>query len=394
MRFSLALAFLLAACADPPPSVPPPLAPPPRRPTLPIVAGRSIATRVAFDLAALADGAVLAWGIPVDRGGGIDAITLDPWGRPRGEEIVITRGGLAAARGTDEGPTLVEDLVLTTAGARVGVAWIVRRGASLTAQATISSAGLEGFAPTRDLGASIAIPLDAPSRGRLAAYVAPEGAAMVAYRAPPARCQASTGTCAIVRAARLDGEAPPGRVGPSEILSPCEPLIVGAIGTADAFFQGTCHLDAERQPATMVISLYPAISLATPLDVAPGCTPIGMAPGPSGAIAISRCADGIAATQIDRMGQVAGSVHGAALSARCRDGRPVIEIRGTGAPLAMTLTEPVSRIEALLPESVAPAGSRAVWTGEAILLAMPVAGEVRVHRYECELAELVRTDID
>lgn len=389
---ALALALALAGCGEeaPAPAAPPP---PPPRPPAPIVAARPIATRVAFDLVALPDGAALAWGVPVDLSGGVHAIALEPLGGPRGDEVVLTRRGTAAGTGSDEGPPLVEDVVATAVGSRVGVAWIVRRGARVLAQATVSSAGVEGFAPTLELGPSVPIPLDAPARGRLAAYVTPDATPVVAHRAEPGPCQASEGTCAMVRHTRFDGQELGGRGAPMEILTPCDPLIVGAVGTRDAFFHGTCHLDAQGAVATTVFALYPAIELASAPDVMPGCTPVAMGPGPEGAIVIARCESGLAATAVDREGRITRGVTSATPRARCQDGRPVIEIAGEGGPLAMTLTDPVSRIEGLLPESMAPAGSRAVWTGEAILIAAHTAREVRVRRYQCELAELVRTDI-
>ena len=54
------------------------------------------------------------------------------------------------------------------------------------------------------------------------------------------------------------------------------------------------------------------------------------------------------------------------------------------------------RIEAWLPGSIAPDGSRAVWTGESVLVATPIGPEgsraVSVRRFQCERAALVRTD--
>src|SRR5687768_16108604 len=85
----------LVACgeAEPPPPPPPP-APPPA-PAAPIVAARPIAARAAFELVALPDGAALAWGAPLDEGGGVRAMSLDPLGGARGHEVVVSRSAIA-----------------------------------------------------------------------------------------------------------------------------------------------------------------------------------------------------------------------------------------------------------------------------------------------------------
>jgi hypothetical protein len=54
--------------------------------------------------------------------------------------------------------------------------------------------------------------------------------------------------------------------------------------------------------------------------------------------------------------------------------------------------EPVSRIEALLPTSVARAPARAVWTGQALLVAGAAGDAVILRRYACVDGRFVRTD--
>ena len=66
---------------------------------------------------------------------------------------------------------------------------------------------------------------------------------------------------------------------------------------------------------------------------------------------------------------------------------------GPNAELALALTASQSRLEAWLPENVAPPGSRAVWTGESLLIAAPQSGEVSLRRYECVDGDLTRTDV-
>ena len=88
-----------------------------------------------------------------------------------------------------------------------------------------------------------------------------------------------------------------------------------------------------------------------------------------------------------------GAVHAAVRSVRCEQGRPIIEIGGAGGPLRVPLTESASRLESLLPDSMAPTGARAVWTGDAVLIAIPSGRDVGLRRYQCELDRMVRSDV-
>jgi hypothetical protein len=47
----------------------------------------------------------------------------------------------------------------------------------------------------------------------------------------------------------------------------------------------------------------------------------------------------------------------------------------------LTLDAPQSRLEALLPEAIAPVGARAVWTGEALLVAVPDGSDLLLRRF-------------
>ncbi len=86
---------------------------------------------------------------------------------------------------------------------------------------------------------------------------------------------------------------------------------------------------------------------------------------------------------------------------QCDAGRPVLTFRGASfdeaalerqsGSVSMSLAESIGRIEALLPESIAPPGSRAVWTGESVLVATVVGRDVSVRRFQCELTQMVQS---
>ncbi|WP_157069197.1 hypothetical protein [Sandaracinus amylolyticus] len=386
----LVLSVVLVACggesAAPDPS--PPVAPAPPPP--PVVAARAISSRASFDLVALPEGAALAWGATPDDGGGVRAIALDPIGGVRGHEVVVS--DVAFVGGGDD-PGSVEELVVAAAGLRVAVAWVARTGPIVHAHATIASAGVDAFAPVRDLGATVAGAYDRSTRGRLAAWGRDDGSTAIVVRAPPGPCQASAGECARFALAAIgDGEGSGGRdTIVNEVREPCDPLVVGGLARGSAFFYGACHVTEQGAPTTTLYAIDRGGggALASAPDVVEGCAPIGIAPGASGAIAIARCEDGVAAQEVGPRGDLLGTARAAEPRVVCASGRPTIEL---GA-MRVQLVEAVSRIEGLLPASVAPEGSRAVWTGDAILVAAPSGREVALRRYQCDVDSITRTDV-
>jgi hypothetical protein len=71
-----------------------------------------------------------------------------------------------------------------------------------------------------------------------------------------------------------------------------------------------------------------------------------------------------------------------------------LHLRGQHGPgVVLPLTGPLSRIETWLAEDLAPAGARAVWTGQALLVAAPAEGGVRVRGHRCGQESLAPVEI-
>ena len=321
---------------------------------------------------------MLAWGAPEASGSGVRAIALDALGAPHGEEVVVATGA--------DAPGNVEDVVATASASRVAVAWIVGAGSSASVRATVSSAGLDAFAPPRALGSSVASH-DGGARGRLTAWTGSDGVSAIGHRLGDARCGAVPGSCA--RFARTVLGQAAGEGGDAlEVPDPCDSLIVGAAARGTAFFHAVCH--GTEAPSTTLYAIDAEVSLASAHEVLAGCLPLGLAPGATGVVLSGRCADGLALVEVGPRGDILANLRAATATVRCENGRPILRYAGTGE-LTLPLGAPVSRIESLLPETVAAPGARAVWTGEAVLSAHVSAGEVAVDRFQCELSELVRS---
>ncbi len=386
-------------CGDPPPP-PATVAPLPTVPVAPIAAPRAIASSIAFDLVTTPAGAVLGWGTPARQGGGVRALGVDPTGAPRGTEVDVVRRGDARSESADEAPAQIEELTLASSGTRVGLAWVVS-APSPVVQATFSSQETEGFAPANTLAPTVGlVPGSRAARGRISMSTREDGAIVVTHRLTDARCSeaiaAEAGdaraTCARIGRSELDALVAQAEPGPEmEVPSPCASLLPGAVTTAGTWFFGICHMAPTL--ATTLYAIRPSLSYAAANDTLAGCVPEAVAPLPEGAAVIGTCEGTARVSIVDATGRETSVVNAPQLDAVCEGGRPTLVMTGEAVPRRIPLLNAVSRIEGLLPERIAPRGARAVWTGTALLVAVPIEGEVSLRRYECREANLVRTDL-
>lgn len=405
MRVSrfLVLAMALCGCSDPPPprEVPRPEAQPP----VPIAAPRTVASPLAFDLVHTPGGAVLAWGTPARNGGGLRALALDPLGTPRGTEVDVVRRGEAQSGSAEEAPRQIEELTMASSGSRVGLAWVLG-GLTPSVQATFSAQEADGFAPPTTLAPTVAlVPGSRASRGRVAISTREDGALVVTHRLEDAPCSdavaAETGTtdASCGRIARTELDALVAALTPDpplEVPSPCPALLPGAVTTAGTWFYGICHLGSGAggvAPVTTLYAIRPSISYAAANETLAGCVPESVVPLPEGVAVVGACEGTRRIAILDATGRETAVIPTPTTDVICEGGRPVILITGEATPRRIPLLAAVSRIEAFLPERLAPRRSRALWSGSALLVAAPLDAEVSLRRYECRELGLTRTDI-
>lgn len=393
----VSLVAFTVACSDPPP--PTQVVLPPPVPVGPIAAPRSIASSIAFDFVSTPGGAVLGWGTPARQGGGLRALAVDPLGAPRGTEVDVVRSGEARTASADQAQTQIEELTLASSGTRVGFAWVVSAPSPIV-QATFSPQETESFAPAQTLGPTVGlVPGSRAARGRISMSTREDGALIVTHRLTDATCSeaiaAETGmagaSCARIGRSELDALVAAGASIDLEVPSPCASLLPGAVTTGGTWFYGICH-----QAPTLATTLYairPSLSYAAANDTLAGCTPDAVAPLPEGAAVIGTCDGAPRMSVVDATGRETAVNATPSFQATCEAGRPVIVVSGEAVPRRIPLLNAVSRLEGLLPDRIAPRGSRAAWTGAALLVAVPLEGEVSLRRYECREMGLVRTDL-
>jgi hypothetical protein len=346
----------LIACDGDPPVIRP--EPPPR--SVVIAEPRAISDAAAFALVPTGEGALLVWGAR----DGVRAIPLGPLGEPAGAELEL-----------DEEERAITEIDATASGRRVAVAWVVDDGAEAAVEATYSLDGGRSFAAPEPLGPTVR-----GSSGRLDMAAHEDGSLVLYHRIPEGPCVASQGTCARFTRTGVGGDPSRGMRGtePLEVQRPCDPLVSGALWHDGTWYHAVCH--ADREPSTLVYAIRPAISYAAPIDLPAGCTPLGIAPLDTGVAAVTRCAGRTSATHLDAMGRPLARFDPAEPSVVCEAGRPSITL---GERASLRLDGAREDLEALLPDAIAPASARAVWTGEALVVAAHAQGEVSLRRYRC-----------
>jgi hypothetical protein len=228
---------------------------------------------------------------------------------------------------------------------------------------------------------------------RLAMAAADDGTLALYRRTPETRCVGGEGTCAHIARTALGTDGPRAdRAGGLEVPAPCEPFVGGAIARGGTWYYALCH--DEPAPTATVYALRPSIDYAAALESGEGCVPAGLAPLEGGVAALTRCGASLSAIDLDEMGRERGRFALDPRAVSCRAGRPVLRAGEGDAARELALGASLDHLEALLPEEVAPPGSRAIWTGEALLVAAPVAGEVSLRRYQCVRGDRFdRTDV-
>jgi len=374
---------LLTACEDePPPLVLPPVVPIVRPPLL---SPRPIATASAFDLVALEGGAGLIFSPASSDGGGVRLAVMDALGSHRGQDPELFASQRPAGF---EGPFVPVDAVEVEAaagGGRLAVVWVARNNGVFSAVAAVGDATGSAFGPVTTLGPT---PLrTVGGRGQVGVAVSEAGVAEVRWRAPDGRCdEGSRARCALVRGARLGGDASGREDLPRALPDSCTFPIAGATYAQGVWYFGVCDRTGG-QPASTVLGVDFALSYAQSQRILEGCEPMGLMAAADAALAVGRCGAARRLVRIREAGRVLEVVGDFTPEVDCTGAHPVLH---AGA-FTMALGGSVAHLEALLPDAIAPRGARALWTGRALLVATPIGREVSMHRFQCEHGELSPT---
>jgi hypothetical protein len=292
-------------------------------------------------------------------------VELDASGRRTGSVSVVLD---ANARSGE-----ISDLAAAQVGERLAVAWIERSGTKARARAAWASAKARVF----ELGTAFRGPPTA--RGNVV-VAERRGAGLVFSRGDEVGCiEPGLHACYAFSFHELQAERA-AAVGLSlSVPVPCTDNATSLVVLPDRYNYGVCT-DSGRGPVTTMFTITPEPAYAQASPVLEGCEPAGTFAWKGNAWLVANCQGNRRAARLGRSDTPIEYLDMRSLRLDCKG--DVASLRASGFELP--LDEPRSRLEALLPSAMAPRGSRAVWTGGALLVASSAGNSLRVARYTCE----------
>ena len=345
----------------------------PPAPAVAPVQARALAAPAAFDLVPTPDGAALAW-----------ASREAPF-------LVIERfdrvGVQSRAARVPVGSSVAE-VGLAAPGPDLALGWIETRAEHASVRAAwIGAAEPQIF----DLGAAASGAGE--RRGSLALAARAEGATLLARGLDTPCGDAAASACVGFQFFSVEASGARATGLPLTVPSPCDsraaqlvaaPVSARPDAVAGQRFEYAVCSRAHAEPALTVFSIQSSPAYAMADEVLRGCEPLGAGRFAGRGAFVAACekerrmatvaADGVS-WETTRLG-----VRGLVCSA-------------SGAALRMgsewlRLSEPLGNLELLLDDALAPPGSRAVWTGAALLVASADDGRLRLRRHVCRSTAL------
>ena len=196
----------------------------------------------------------------------------------------------------------------------------------------------------------------------------------------------SSERCAPIHVSRI-APSPSERDGVALALpAPCEVPITGfAIAQDGSWYYGACEATTRPTHVVYAIQFEPRYAHAERLHA--GCTPRGLSPFGEGVAVVATCEGQIQGTRLEAGGRALSHFE-APPHIGCDGDDPVIQIGSVTAPLTAARGD----LEALLPTMFAPPGTKAVWSGDNVLVAQAVESDVTIRRYACQRGVFRRND--
>ena len=334
---------------------------------------RAVSDEVAFELLAVDDGAVLAWG---QAGGGLGVAVLDATGHAQGEPLAVI--------GATTDP--VVEIAGATLDHRVGLAWVTRSKQGAASFGALGDAATKTLSPAFPLAeASLG---DPTRRGHVDFAVSDQNQMVALTRERDESCDGGQ-LCAAYRFRELLSTGPELRGLPATVPSPCSSALAGFALVGERWHYAFCSRTGDRPQVTAFMRQEAPfyVGLSKP---GPGCEPLGALAVGREALYVHECADGRRGLFIGGLGDPERSVDLSNPHLECVLGRPRLTAPGA-PPLSVDFTRPLSRLGPVLPSHYGGPSARAAWTGSALLVASWVKKHVTLRRFECRGAELVRT---
>jgi hypothetical protein len=338
-----------------------------------LVSNDELSSPSAFELVARADGLRLVWAVTKQEPGWLFEADLAQDGSARGAARSVAVPARMLGR--------VTDLAATSVGEQLALAWVEQGQGEARAMGTV----VTGVAAPvlLDLGAA-ALTAESARGNLVIAAEAAQDRALVMWRGLAAPCvQSQAPDCVGFNFQRLRADAAEKTGLPLSVPVPCASHSVELAVSAGRFHYGVCTREGAEPVTTMfTIQYQPEYARAEPL--LKGCLPLGTVDVEGRPWLVGDCHGKRKAVLVPVNDEQVQPDYIDALQISCTPERA--ELRQ--GRFALTLREPRSSLEAVLPPHLLPTGARAGWTGKSLVVAYLAASRLTTRSYACRAGTL------
>ena len=179
---------------------------------------------------------------------------------------------------------------------------------------------------------------------------------------------------------RLDATKAVAQNLPLTVPLPCDQNSVSFAVAGSRFYYGVCSR-ATGKPITTLFSIQTDPEYARADRILEGCLPLGALSQDGNLLVVGDCDGQRRAVRVRGGNAETSELRVDRLDAVCEAGHPLIRQLGA-AGLSLPLVAPRDRLEAFLPAALTPRASRAVWTGQTLLVAGLADGLITLKGYQ------------
>ncbi len=344
-------------------------------------AGHAVRPFGAFDLASTENGAAL---ITLDaRGTGLTLRRFDANGHAEPEQPLYDSKAKDAPRDVLE----VSEVAAASLGTELNVVWLEKSARGARARGLLRHLLGQNNGSVVDLNAA-QTPVASP-RGNVAIGIS-DGQFLVLTRAEKTGCADPSQTdCVGFDLFRQEPSGPTHPGLPLAVPLPCEQNSVSFAVSSQRWYYGVCSRGTGK-PVTTLFSIQSEPAYARADRILEGCLPLGATALEGDLVVLGDCSGQRQGVRVRGGNAAVEEVRVDRLEAVCDQGRPLIRQLGPGG-LSLALDQRRDRLEAFLPQALSMPQARAVWTGQALLVAGTAFGQVKVKSYRCDSTLLRET---
>lgn len=334
----------------------------------------------AFDLTSTDSGAALVT-LDATRAG-LSLTRFDAQGHAQATEALFDAKASDAPHGVRE----VSEVAAASLGADLDVVWVEKSAQGAHARGLLRPLQARGGAPLQDLN-GVQEPIATP-RGNVALGSSDGHFLVLSRREKTACADSNQSDCIGFDLFRQEAIGSARTGSPLAVPLPCEQNSVSFAVSGSRWYYGVCSRSTGK-PLTTLFSIQSEPAYARADRILEGCLPLGATALGGDLIVIGDCGGQRQGLRVRGGNAAPEEARVDRLEVVCDAGKPLIRQLGVGG-LSLPLNERRDRLEAFLPPALSPPNSRAVWTGEALLVASPSRAldgthpQVTLKSYRCD----------